>query len=226
MDSLGPYNLVVVPNFPVHEPPMPRRYVSQYGHQNPVDEVFLVADKQLRPNRNGNLYLQMDLSDRTGRIGARLWNASEAIYKSFNNGDFLRIEGTTQLFQGAMQLIVTRLTRVDAREVNPDDFTPLKAVEVDKLVLRLTELLRGMASAPLRTLGECFLLDEAFLAKLARAPAGVKNHHAYCGGLIQHVVNLMEVVVRVCPCYPQIDGDILLMGAFLHDLGKLDELSY
>ena len=87
---------------------MSRRYVNQFGHQETVDEVFLASDKQLRPNRSGNLYLQVELSDRTGTIGTRMWNASEELYKSFNNGDYVRVEGTTQLFQGALQMIATR----------------------------------------------------------------------------------------------------------------------
>jgi 3'-5' exoribonuclease len=205
---------------------MPRRYVNQFGHQEAVDEVFLASDKQLRPNRNGNLYLQVDLSDRTGAIGARMWNASEGVYRSFNNGDYVRVEGTTQLFQGALQLIATRLAKVDPAEVNEDDFTPLPGVEVDKLVLRLGEILRGMSNPHLRNLAECFLLDEPLMEKFSRAPAGVKNHHAYHGGLLEHVVNLMEVVLRISPCYPQVDSDLLLTGAFLHDIGKIDELSY
>ena len=205
---------------------MSRRYVNQLGHQDVVDQVFVVAEKQLRPNRNGNLYLQMELSDRTGKIGARMWNASEAIYKSFENGDYVRVEGTTQLFQGAVQLIATRLTKVSRNEVNADDFAPLRAVEVDKLVLRLGEILRNLTNPALQTLAECFLLDETFMAKFTRAPAGVKNHHAYLGGLLEHVVNLMEVVLRVSPCYPEVDPNLLLMGAFLHDMGKVDELRY
>jgi len=205
---------------------MSRRYVNQFGHKEPVDEVFRAGGKQLRPNRNGNLYLQVDLSDRTGTLGARMWNANEAVYKSFDDGDFVRVEGTAQLFQGAMQLILTKLTKVDAGEVNEDDFTQLAAVQVDKLVVRLSDVLRGMDDPHLRNLVECFLLDEAFMAKFTKAPAGVKNHHAYHGGLLEHVVNLMEVVLRIAPCYPQIDPDLLLMGAFIHDVGKIDELSY
>jgi 3'-5' exoribonuclease len=203
-----------------------RRYVNELGHQEAVDQVFVAADKQLRPNRNGNLYLQMELSDRSGKIGARMWNATEAVYRSFENGDYVRVEGTTQLFQGAVQLIATRLSKVDPSEINADDFTPLRALEVDKLVMRLSEILRGLNDPGLQTLGECFLLDEAFMAKFTRAPAGVKNHHAYQGGLLEHVVNLMEVVLRISPCYPQIDRDLLLVGAFLHDMGKIDELRY
>jgi len=205
---------------------MPRRNVNELGQQEAVDQVFRASEKQLRPNRSGNLYLQVELSDRTGAVGARMWNASEAVFRSFENGDYVQVEGTTQLFQGSLQLIATRVTKVEPSEVNEDDFTPLAAVAVDKLVVRLGELLRGMTNPHLRNLAECFLLDEQFIAKLTQAPAGVKHHHAYHGGLLEHVVNVMEVVSRIAPCYPQIDGDFLLMGAFLHDIGKVDELSY
>jgi 3'-5' exoribonuclease len=205
---------------------MARRFVNQLGYQEAVNEVFRATDKQLRPNRNGNLYLQVELADRTGAVSARMWNASEGIYRAFDNGDYVRVEGTTQLFQGAMQLIATRITRVDPAEVQEDEFTPLPAVAVDRLALRLGEILREIADPPLRSLGECLLTDDALMGKFSRAPAGIKNHHAYQGGLLQHVVSLMEVIVRIAPCYPQLDRDLLLMGAMLHDLGKIEELSY
>ena len=205
---------------------MTRRYTNELTHQESVDQVFIASDKQLRPNRAGNLYLQVALSDRTGSIAARLWNASEALYKSFDNGDYVRVVGTAQLFQGAMQLIAGKLHKVDPSEVDEADFTPVPAVAVDALACRLREILRTMNDPALQCLAECFLMDEAFMAKLTMAPAGTKNHHAYHGGLIEHVVTLMEVVLRVAPCYPQINRDMLLMGAFLHDLGKTEELSY
>jgi len=205
---------------------MTRRFVNQLTQQESVDQVFRISDKQLRPNRNGNLYLQAELSDRTGSIGMRMWNASEALYRSFDNGDYVQVEGTTQLFQGSLQLIATRITKVDSRQVNQDEFAPLPAVAVDKLAIRLNELLRSLTQPHLRTLAECFLMDETLVSKLMKAPAGVKHHHAYAGGLLEHVVKVMEVVSLIAPCYPQIDRDLLLMGAFLHDIGKVDELSY
>jgi 3'-5' exoribonuclease len=205
---------------------MTRRTINELAHQESVDQVFVANDKQLRPNRAGNLYLQIELSDRTGSIAARVWNATESLYKSFDNGDYVRVQGTAQLYQGVMQIIAVKLCKVDPSEVDEADFAPLPAVAVDKLMLRLTELLRGLQDPALQNLAECFLLDEAFLAKLMMAPAGTKNHHAYHGGLLEHVVGLMELVLRVAPSYPQLDCDLLLMGAFLHDLGKTDELSY
>jgi 3'-5' exoribonuclease len=205
---------------------MTRRFINQLGHQEAVNEVFVANGKLLRPNRNGNLYLQLELSDSTGSIPARLWNANEALYQSFENGDYIRVEGATQIFQGAVQLILKRIQKVDPAEVDPDDFKPQPAVNVDRLFARLGEMLRGMGDPGLRNLAECFLFDEAFTAKLMMAPAGTKNHHAYHGGLLAHIVGLMELVLHVAPCYPQIDRDLLLMGAFLHDLGKIDELTY
>ncbi len=203
---------------------MPRRYVNELTHQEPIDQVFVAGDKQLRPNRSGNLYLQMELSDRTGRIAARLWNANEAVYQSFQNGDYVRVEGTAQLYQGAMQIIAAKLHRVDPGEVDEADFAPLPAVAVDKLVLRLGEILRSITAPELKTLAECFLMDEPLMARLSMAPAATKNHHAYHGGLLEHVVAVMELALAVSALYPQVDRDLLLTGAFLHDLGKIGEL--
>ncbi len=205
---------------------MARRYVNELTHQESVDQIFLVANKQLRPNRNGNLYLQVDLSDRGGCISGRLWNASENIYRGFEDGDYVRVEGTAQVYQGAMQMIVTHMSRALAGEVDPEDFMPLVAVVIDRLAARMRELLRGMKNHHLRSIAECFLMDEELMRKLSQAPAGVKNHHAYHGGLMEHITNLMESCMRVAPLYPSLDADLLLTGAFLHDLGKVDELSY
>ena len=205
---------------------MPRRYINQLGHQEAVHEVFLAADKQLRPNRNGNLYLQVELRDRTGALATRVWNATESLYNSFENGDFVLVEGTTQVYQGALQLIASQITPVSGDEVDAADFMPLSQAAIDRLAARLAELLRGMSNPHLRTLAECFLLDTQFMARFAQAPAGVKNHHAYHGGLLEHVVNVMELARLVAGRYEMLDDDLLLMGAFLHDAGKIEELAY
>lgn len=205
---------------------MARRFISQFGHQDPIDEVFLAAEKQLRPNRNGNLYLQVELRDRSGAIAARMWNATEDDYRRFENGDYVHVVGTTQVFQGAMQMIVTHIEPVPSEEVDERDFSLLTSACVDHLAAELAQMLRGMANPHLRSLAECFLVDETFMRKFTTAPAGVKNHHAYRGGLLEHVVGLMHLVRRVADCYPVIDADLLLMGAFVHDMAKIDELSY
>lgn len=203
-----------------------RRYVCQLAHNEQISQVFLASEKQLRPNRNGNLYLQLQLSDRSGAISARLWNASETDYRAFENGDYVRVEGNTQLFQGNMQLIASAIRRARPDEVDETDFLVLRTDEIDQIARRLAEILRTIRTPELRNLAECFLMDTDFMAKFTTAPAGMKNHHAYKGGLVEHVVGLMELVLAIGPRYPRLDQDKLLVGAFLHDAAKVDELVY
>lgn len=205
---------------------MPRRFINQFGEHENVDDVFLVSEKQLRTNRNGNLYLQMRLADRTGSVTAMLWNANDRLYGSFNNGDYLRVQATTQFYNGSMQMIVNRVETADVAKIVESDFVTLSAVDLDKLAARLAAMLRGVRNYHLRNLAECFLMDDAFMRRFTAAPAGVKNHHAYRGGLLEHVISLMEVAAAVAPHYEDVDPDLLLMGAFLHDIGKLGELTY
>jgi 3'-5' exoribonuclease len=207
-------------------PTTDRRYVCQLGHNEQISQVFLASEKQLRPNRNGNLYLQLQLSDRSGAIAARLWNASENDYRAFENGDYVKVDGNTQLFQGNMQLIASTIRRARPDEIDEADFRVLRTDEIDRIASRLSEILRTIKTPELRNLTECFLMDTDFMAKFTAAPAGMKNHHAYKGGLIEHVVGLMELVLAIAPRYPRLDQDKLLVGAFLHDAAKVDELSY
>jgi len=204
---------------------MGRRTVSELGSQEAVHETFQASNKQLRSNRNGNLYLMLDLSDRTGTIGARLWNATESVYQSFQNGDFVRVQGTTQVYQGALQLIATDVAPVPENEICSEDFFALTPEKIDSLVDRIGQKLRSIEDPELLQLAEAFLADEPLFDRLRRTPAGVKHHHAYPGGLVEHVAQLLDVVDRVADCYPELDRDLLIMGAFLHDLGKVVELS-
>ena len=203
-----------------------RRFVSQLGHNEQIQQVFLASEKQLRPNKNGNLYLQVDLSDRSGSINTRMWNASDDDYRAFENGDYVMVDGATQLFQGNLQMIANRIRRARPDEVLEEDFVTLQSGDVDRLRTRLQELLATVKSPPLARLVAAFTDDETFMTKFCEAPAAMKNHHAYRSGLLEHVVSLMELVQVVAPRYPQLDREKLLVGAFLHDAAKTDELTY
>lgn len=205
---------------------MDRRYVSELKEREHIDQVFLVNEKQLRTNRSGNFYLQLRLADKTGAIVGMLWNANESLVQSFEGGDYLRVQATTQNYNGSLQLILNHIQRVSAEEVDAAEFVTLTSADTERLACRLSELLRGMNDVNLRNLAECFLTDEKFMAKFMTAPAGIRNHHAYAGGLIEHVVGLMELATLIADRYPQIDQDQLVMGAFVHDIGKIEELVY
>jgi 3'-5' exoribonuclease len=205
---------------------MTRRYVNQLANGETVEEVYLVADKQVRANRQGNLYLQLSLRDRTGTIDARLWNVTAEQARRFEPGDYVVAKGKVQVHQGALQVILNHVDPAESSRVEPGEFLPQGPRDVARLTARLRQLLMGLNDPHLKALAECFLIDEAFLAKFTAAPAGVSNHHAYRAGLLEHVVTMMNAAERIAELYPEIDRDLLLMGIFLHDIGKIDELSY
>jgi len=208
------------------QPDSRRRFIKQLGDGDTIEEIFLVVDKQLRANRNGNLYLQLDLRDRSGAMSARMWNAGEAVVRAFEAGDFLQVKGKVQLFQGALQMILHHIDRVHNGQVELADFLPHTDQDVTKLYQRLRSLLMKMTNHHLRALVECFLMDGDFVQAFCKAPAGIRNHHAYLGGLLEHVVTLLDAADRLAPLYPELDRDLLTMGIFLHDIGKVRELTF
>ena len=205
---------------------MTRRYVEQFRDGDSLDDVYLVTDKQLRANRNGNLYVQMELRDRTGGMSARMWNAGDAVFRSFDNGDFVHADGKVQNFQGSLQIVLNHVEKVESQKIDLTDFMPHTEHNVGKLLERLRDFLTRLASPHLRALAECFLMDDAFMRGLSTCPAGVKLHHAYVGGLLEHTVTMMDIADRLVAFYPGTDRDLVLMGAFLHDAGKVKELTY
>ncbi len=205
---------------------MTRRFIQELTEHETVDDVFLLADKQLRTNRQGGLYLQLRLTDRTGALVAMVWNATERLASAIDAGDYVRAQGTTQIYNGTMQMIATRVEKAPLDAVDEADFVRVNDEQIQRCATRLATLLRSIRNFHLRNLAEVFLVDETFMEKFTAAPAGIKNHHAYRGGLLEHVVSLMEVASVVAPLYPHLDPDLLLLGAFLHDVGKITELTY
>jgi 3'-5' exoribonuclease len=205
---------------------MPRRPIEQFRDGDVFDDVFLAAEKQVRVNKNGNPYLQLELRDRTGGITARMWNAGEAHARLFENGDFVNVEGKIQAFQGALQAIVTSIEKAEAKSVDLAEFMPRSEQDIGKMTERLRGALLKLGNPHLRAIAECFLMDDAFLRGFTTCPAGVKLHHAYIGGLLEHVLTMMDIAEKLVPFYPGVDRDLVMMGIFLHDLGKTRELTY
>lgn len=207
-------------------PGMSRRFIQELTEQEAIDEVFLLSDKQQRTNRQGSMYLQLRLTDRSGTLTGMLWNATDAVADGFEAGDYVRIRGTTQNYNNSLQMIVRHVERVPSEEVTESDFTTIDSAHIERQTERLRSHLQGLRNRYLRALAESFLMDQALVELLTSAPAGIKNHHAYRGGLLDHVVNMLDVAQAIAPCYPQLDLDLLKIGVFLHDLGKVKELSF
>jgi 3'-5' exoribonuclease len=205
---------------------MSRQSIQDLADGDQFTEVFLAQDKQLRANRNGNYYVQLEIRDRTGMLMARVWNAGEPLFRSFENGDYVRVSGKVQKFQGALQAILTTLEKVPTESVDPAEFLPRTSRPADQLLARLGQFLHSLKHPALRALGEALWTDEALMRAFCTAPAGVRLHHATIGGLLEHTVTMMEAAERLLPLYPGVDRDLVLLGLVLHDLGKTRELVY
>lgn len=205
---------------------MTKLFVSEIQPQMQVDATFRIADRQLRANRQGNLYLLMQLQDRTGVISGMRWNADEKLAERFTKGSYVRVQGASQIHNGVLQLILNQVVSVDEKTVDPEDFDASTRVDVDKHWQRLGELIDSLTNETARNLANAFFQDAIIERNLKLAPAGIKTHHAYPGGLLEHVVSLMELANKISVHYPILDRDIMILGAMLHDIGKLEELQF
>ena len=205
---------------------MPRQFIADIQPQQQIDEVFRVVDRQLRANRQGNHYLLLQLQDRTGTISGMRWNADERVVEKFPKGGFARIHAASQLHNGALQLIVSNMQTVDSESVNPEDFDAGTRVDVEALWKELQSMVSRIECSTLKPLCESMLSDATIAHSLKQAPAGIKAHHAYPGGLLEHVVSLMRLADLLATHYGDLDRSIMLAGALLHDIGKLEEISF
>lgn len=205
---------------------MTRRFIDGLTDGESVEEVYLVADKQVRANRNGNPYLHLELRDRSGSMQARFWNASEQLQRAFEPGDFTHVKAKVQVHQGGLQMILSQIERVAPERLELTDFLPHTEHDVNKLLERVRGFVRKIGQPHLRALCDAFLMDEEFVRGFTQVPAGVRVHHAYVGGLIEHVVTMMELADRIAPLYPELDRDLLMVGVLLHDAGKVRELAW
>ena len=205
---------------------MGRRFINQLKENETTVEIYQMTDRFLRPNKNGNLYLQFTMSDRTGSMDGRYWNATEEMLSRYEIGDFIVFEGVVQRFAGSLQFIAKKMTKANPSKVNLTDFAHGRQVDIPEMTRRMKEILRGLSSPDLLNLADCFMSDELFLTKFCDRPAGVKLHHAYSGGLLEHTVHMMELALAVGRLYGKmLDVDMLVFGAFLHDVGKIEELA-
>jgi 3'-5' exoribonuclease len=205
---------------------MPRRYIRQFADGDTFDDIFLVTDKQVKINRQGQPFLQVELRDRSGALMGRLWNAPEGLTRQINHGDFVKAKGKVQLFQGGLQIILSDVQPLRGEKLDMSDFLPHAEADLTRLQERLKTMLFKTQDLHLRALAQAFYMDEKIMRGFFEAPAGVRQHHAYIGGLLEHVVTMMDGAERLLPLYANVNRDQLLMGIFLHDIGKVRELRY
>jgi 3'-5' exoribonuclease len=201
-------------------------FVADIRENQPVDCVFLVTAKKHGVTKGGNGYLTVRLLDRSGEIEGRIWERAEELGKGFDKNDFVRVRGQATLYQGRIQVRVQDVIKMEEKEVASEDFLPKSKNDPEAMAVELMAILKGMKNPHLRALADAFFVDEVFMDLFKRAPAGKSIHHAYLGGLLEHTLSLLKLILKVVENYQGINIDLLLMGGFLHDMGKIYEFSF
>ncbi len=190
-----------------------------------VEEVYLVTSKQVSTAKNGVTYLSLKLSDKTGEIDGRLWDNADEVAGKFEREDFVRIKGMASNYQGSMQIKMKTLEKVDDSTVDIANFLESSPRSTDEMVQELRTTAASINNIYLRQLMTAFLDDAAFLSLFKRTPAAKTLHHNYIGGLLEHICELIALSRDVAKHFPSVDIDLLITGAFLHDIGKVKELT-
>ena len=191
------------------------------------DGFFLVLSKQQRTTKTNKPYLNLMLADKTGQLEARVWEPGDSrIAKEFDKGDIVKVRGCCSRFEDRLQVKIDQLRLAQPGEVEKSDMLPATGYDVNDLWRQLGNFIEGMSNSDLKALLRAILSDASVAAAYREAPAARQLHHAWLGGLLEHVVSLLRLGDRVAAHYPLLDRDLLLTGVILHDIGKIRELTW
>lgn len=203
-----------------------RRTLSEMKPAERLDGIYSIANAQLGTTQKGKPYLRCLLGDSSGQAAGRMWSIEESVFRRLPTDGFVWVEGETQAYQGEMQIIIHRIDPHDPTPEQLREILPASSRDPKEMFAQVTALLDTLEHPAIKALAETYLADEFLMDGFRTAPAAVRLHHAYLGGLIEHTLTLMQLTDVICPLYPKINRDIVMMGLFLHDLGKTRELYF
>ncbi len=189
----------------------------------PVETVFLLKKKETLKTKEGKLYLRLVFADKTGEIEGRMWDNTETVNGAIDSGAVVVVSGTVDVWKNDKQIKVDGLRAASEKEYKPTDL--IRAVEnPEELFKKVNSYLGGISDKHLSILADRFLEDTDLMSRFKKSPGASSWHNAYIGGLLEHTYEVMYISERVCELYPQADKDLVLIGAFVHDIGKVIEL--
>jgi 3'-5' exoribonuclease len=216
---------------------MDKIWVKDVKEGDRPKSVFLVARKAIPTSKSGKTYLSVTFQDKTGELEARAFEKIEELAALFEEKDLVEVEGIVGTFQGKPQLKIEAVAKVDPATLDAAEFVyvpppepkkPEKPAEnggaAEPLWKELLALVGAISDKHVRELVMAFVEDEDVAHRLRRSAAAKTVHHAYAGGLLEHTVSCLKLAHRLADQYPQVDRDLLVAGAFFHDLGKIREL--
>jgi len=191
-----------------------------------IDSYFVLSSIQARERKQGGAYLAAVLSDKTGSFDARMWEDFSDALTGCSAGGYVKVRGLVSNYQGKFQITLQKMRNAAESEVEAGDFLAITTKDIDAMWAELRGYVAGFKNADMKRLVLAFLDDEEIAAAYKKAPAAKLLHHAWIGGLLEHVVGLLGVAKVVGPCYPEADLDLIMTGCILHDIGKIRELAW
>ena len=204
---------------------MKERFVSDLKPETTVRTTFLVQARERKIARTGNAYLDLELRDSSGAVRAKLWDC-DRYPLDFEVEDVVEVEGVVEDYQGSAQIRVRKISRCAPESVDLLDYLPRTRRDPAEMYAALLERVHSLPQGPLSLLLLAILEDPAIAEKYRMAPAAMSYHHAFLGGLLEHVLSLVELGDRLSDHYAFLRRDLLMAGLVLHDLGKIEELSF
>jgi 3'-5' exoribonuclease len=205
---------------------MAKKLLQAYRPGEPVDDVFLLAKRDLKTAKSGSYYLALTLCDRSGSVESRMWDASPTLYDALEEGTFVHVKGKAETYNNQLQISIRVISLAEPAEFQLSDFLPQSEFPPQQMLAELKDILRQIEDKDYRRICDGFLEDKDFVAAFRAAPAAVRYHHAYLGGLLEHTLQVLRLALLVLPRYPILRKDLLLAAIFLHDVGKVQELRY
>ncbi len=192
-----------------------------------IKSIYIVKSKRLGSfrDREGH-FMTLLLGDNTGEVQAILWEGAEEKYPLLAQGDLVLVSGRVREYAGTLQINLDHISVYEDKDFDPADFLPVSPYNREEMLQALKQILAGIKNPSLRELLDRFFLDNAWLQAFAMAPAAKKNHQAYLGGLMEHTLKVTEAANKMADVYPQVDKDLLIAGAVLHDIGKIEEYQF
>ncbi len=207
-----------------------KTYVTDIQPGSLVEEVFIAAEKSVKTRGDGSPFLSLVLADKTGQAPAVVWDNVQALSAAFSAGDFVRVQALAQDYRGALQFKIKDLRRLDPAEVDPGDFLPVSRQDPQQTFAEIRRTAQSLTAPHLRRLFDAMFSDTRFTARFCRAPGAKLMHHAYLGGLVEHTFSVATLAQSIAVFYnsrePCLNRDILVAGALLHDIGKMEEFIY
>ncbi len=199
--------------------------LSTLKRNNSVDHYLVIRNIEIRTSKNGSDYLSLELGDRSLTVNSNIWDNFETIYKNFKVGDIAKIKGSMDDYRGTPQINISSIKAVSESEgISISDFLPKSKRDPEKMKKEFFDRIEKISDSNLKSLMK-IVFDEKNFKKFSESPAGKSWHHAYVHGLIEHTLEIIRICDLMCDIHPEIDRDLLIVGAMIHDFGKTEELS-